>query len=81
MNSVPLQIQRRHELRPVEEVTFVQLSAETHRYRDAIRFYNDSQVVLQTLAVGIPFEVLSLRVNELEPELQAEVLLYPENAA
>ena len=47
------------ELRPVEEVTFVQLSAETYQHRDAIRFYNGSQVVLQTLAEGIPFEVLS----------------------
>ena len=81
MNSVPLQIQRSQELRPVEEVTFVQLSAETYQHRDAIRFYNGSQVVLQTLAEGIPFEVLSLSVDELDPEPEAEVLVYPKKAA
>jgi hypothetical protein len=81
MNGVPAPMQRSHFLRPVEDVTFVQLSAETYQYRDAIRFDNGSRVVLQSLAEGIPFEVLALDVEELEPQPEASVLLYPERAA
>jgi hypothetical protein len=76
MSRVPEQMQRRHGLRSVENVTFVQLSADAYRYRDAIRFDNGSLLVLQTLAAGMPFEVLSLDVDEREPE----PAVYPERA-
>jgi hypothetical protein len=76
MNRVPEQMQRNHALRPVEEVGFVQLSADAYRYRDAIRFDNGCQVVLQTLAEGIPFEVLSLDMGEREPQPEAQTLVY-----
>jgi hypothetical protein len=68
MSRVPERMQRSHGLRSVEEVTFVQLSADAYRFRDAIRFDNGCPVVLQTLAEGISFEVLSLDVEEREPE-------------
>jgi len=78
MNRVPEQMQRNNALQPVEEVTFVQLSAEAYRYRDAIRFDNGCRVLLQNLAEGLPFEVLSLDIEEREPEPEARILVCPE---
>ena len=80
MSRVPDHMQRSQALQPVEDVTFVQLSADAYRYRDAIRFDNGCKVVLQTLGEGIPFEVVSLDVAEPEPEPLAGILVYPEAA-
>jgi hypothetical protein len=80
MSRVPEQMQRSQALHPSEDVTFIQLSADAYRYRDAIRFDNGCKVVLQTLGEGIPFEVVSLDVAEPEPEPLAGVLVYPEAA-
>jgi len=80
MSRVPDQMQRSQALHPVEDVTFVQLSADAYRYRDAIRFDNGSKVVLQTLGEGIPFEIMSLDLAEPEPEPLAGILVYPDAA-
>jgi hypothetical protein len=73
MRSVPENLRKGYDLRCVEDVTFVQLSADAYRYRDAIRFVNGRKETLQALSEGIPFEVLSLDVSE--PELQPEALI------
>ena len=80
MSRVPNQMQRSQALNPSEDVTFVQLSADAYRYRDAIRFDNGCKVVLQTLGEGVPFEVVSLDIAEPEPEPLAGVLVYPDAA-
>jgi len=80
MGRIPDQMQRSQALRPVEDVTFVQLSADAYRYRDAIRFDTGCKLVLQTLGEGIPFEVVSLDLAEPEPEPLAGVLVYPDAA-
>ena len=80
MSRIPDQMQRSQALRAVEDVTFVQLTAEPFRYRDAIRFDNGCKVVLQTLGEGIPFEVVTLDLAEPDPEPVAGVLVYPEAA-
>jgi hypothetical protein len=80
MSRIPEPMQRSQALHPEEDVTFVQLSAEAFRYRDAIRFDNGCKVVLQTLAEGIPFDVVSLDVAEPEPEPVAGILVYPDAA-
>ena len=80
MNRVPDQMQRHQALNSSEDVTFVQLSADAFRYRDAIRFDNGCKVVLQTLGEGVPFEVVSLDLAEPEPEPLAGVLVYPDAA-
>jgi hypothetical protein len=80
MSRIPDKMQRSQGLHPVEDVTFVQLSAEAFQYRDAIRFDNGRKVVLQTLAEGIPFEVVSLDVAEPEPEPIDGILVYPDAA-
>jgi hypothetical protein len=78
MSQVPDRAQKSYSLRQVEEVTFVQLTADAFRYRDAIRFDNGRQKLLQTLAEGILFQVLWLDVEERAPET---VNLVPERAA
>jgi hypothetical protein len=50
-----------------EEVTFVQLTAEPFRYRDAIRFNNGQEVLLQKLSDGLRMDVLSLVLAEETP--------------
>jgi hypothetical protein len=68
MTQVPQELQKAYGLNPVEVVTFTQSSADAFRYRDAIRFDTGSLRILQTLAEGLPFQVLSLDVEELAPE-------------
>jgi hypothetical protein len=74
MSRVPEKMQRGYELRPAEEVRFVQLSADVYQYRDAIRFDNGCQQILQSLPEGVPFEVISLDGEETQPEVDLQTL-------
>ena len=60
MNHIPEGLRGKFALQAVEDVTFVQLSADAYRYRDGIRFGNGKQVLLQEVTEGVHFEVLSL---------------------
>ena len=60
LNDIPKDLQRRFDVQATEEVTFVQLSAEAYQYRDAVRFRNGREVLLQCLRCGQHVEVLSL---------------------
>ena len=60
LHDVPERQQQRLGIRAEEEVTFTQLSAEAYRHRDAIRFANGRQVLLQTLTAGQRVEVRCL---------------------
>jgi len=51
-----------------EEVTFVQQSAEAYRYRDAVRFQNGREILLQQLRCSQRVDVLSLSSTEFEGE-------------
>src|SRR5712692_1652858 len=65
---VPKSLQRQFDVQATEEVTFVQLSAEAYQYRDAVRFRNGSEVLLQCLRCGQHVEVLSLCSGESREE-------------
>src|SRR6266852_4809916 len=58
--DIPQDLQLRFSLNATEEVIFVQQSAEAYRYRDAVRFQNGREVLLQRLRCGQQVEVLSL---------------------
>ena len=60
LRDIPTDMQRQLDVQATEEVTFVQLSAEAYRYRDAVRFRNGREVLLQQLKFGQRVEVLSL---------------------
>ena len=69
MNRIPEVLRRKFALQALEDVTFVQLSADAYCYRDAIQFRNGKQVLLQEITEGVRFEVLSLASSQ---EMEAE---------
>ena len=56
----------RHDLAvgPIEEVTFVQLSATPYQFRDAVRFTNGREIRLQELSEGMRVRVLKMSLPE-----------------
>ena len=66
--DIPKDLQRQFDVQATEEVTFVQLSAEAYQYRDAVRFRNGREVLLQCLRCGQHVEVLSLCSSESREE-------------
>jgi len=60
LHDIPRDVQRRFDVHATEEVTFVQVSAEAYRYRDAVRFRNGREALLQWLRCGQHVEVLTL---------------------
>ena len=76
MNHIPEVLRGKFALQAVEDVTFVQLSADAYRYRDGIRFRNGKQVLLQEITENVRFEVLSLASSQQGAE--AEPLRVPD---
>src|SRR2546425_5987042 len=68
LRDIPQDLQLRFSLNEIEEVTFVQRSAEAYQYRDAVRFQNGREVLLQRLRCGQRVEVLSLCSGERREE-------------
>jgi hypothetical protein len=64
VDGIPSPMQNQFGLGPREGVTFVQLTAESFRYRDAIRFQNGQEILLQKLSDGLRMEVMSLALAE-----------------
>jgi hypothetical protein len=67
VNGIPAPMQKQFGVGQREEVKFVQLTAEPFRYRDAIRFNNGREVILQKLSDGLRMDVLSLALVEETP--------------
>ena len=65
--DIPKNLQREYGVGEVEEVQFVQTSAEVNTYRDAVQFRNCRQVLLQQLREGQRVQVLSVAAEEFEP--------------
>ena len=70
LRDLPRYLQFRLQVGTVEEVTFVEQSAEAFSYRDAVRFCNGREILLQHLRCGQRVDVLSLSGAEEEAELQ-----------
>ena len=60
LHEIPEQLQKSLGLAEVEEVTFVEQSAQAYSHRDAVRFANGREILLQGLRCGQPVDVLSL---------------------
>ena len=58
--DIPKGLQQQFGFRGIEEVAFVQLSATPYQFRDAVRFNNGREILLQQLQCGQRMEVLSL---------------------
>lgn len=62
--GMPYDLQRELGASETEEVTFTQISANAHSYRDAIRLTNGREVLLQALREGQRVHVLDLSLAE-----------------
>ena len=67
LQAIPKRLQQDLNVAAVEEVTFVEQSADAFRYRDAVRFANGREILLQQLACGQRVRVLSLESAHSEP--------------
>jgi hypothetical protein len=64
LQDIPDRLQREFGVGPNEEVTFTQLTAQPYAYRDAVRFDNGREVLLQKLEPGQRAVVLRLALAE-----------------
>ena len=74
LSDIPKNLQRELSIGEIEEVEFVETTAEVNTYRDAVRFKNSRQALLQQLREGQRVHVLSIGVEEFEPAETAEWL-------
>ena len=64
LHDVPKRLQHSLAVGPIEEVTFVQLSATPYQFRDAVRFSNGREIRLQELSEGMRVRVLKMSLPE-----------------
>jgi hypothetical protein len=64
LHDIPERLQHDLAVGPIEEVTFVQLSATPYQYRDAVGFQNGRAIRLQELSEGMPVRVLKMSLPE-----------------
>jgi len=67
LRDIPKGLQRELGVGEVEEVQFIETTAEVNTYRDAVRFKNCRHVLLQQLREGQRVQVLSIGVEEFQP--------------
>ena len=68
LRDIPRSLRKQCDVGMTEEVTFVQLSATAFQFRDAVRFRNGQEILLQKLTEGIRVDVLALSSGEREHE-------------
>ena len=66
LKDIPKGLQRELGICETEEVKFVEISAEVNTYRDAVRFTNGRQLLLQALREGQRVTVLAMTPEEVE---------------
>lgn len=67
MHDIPANLQQQFNVSAMESVTFTQLHAEAFLHRDAVRFSNGNEVLLQKFKPGQLLDVVSLSLPEDEP--------------
>jgi hypothetical protein len=73
LRDIPKSLRKRSGVGITEEVTFAQLSATPYQFRDAVRFSNGREILLQILHCGQRVEVLSLSSGDFEREEHQKV--------
>jgi hypothetical protein len=73
LRDIPDRLQRALGLSEVEEVTFTQLTAEAYHFRDAVRFKNSKELLLQHLRDGQHVTALALPTDESTTERDVPV--------
>ncbi|HEY8461705.1 MAG TPA: hypothetical protein VIM99_15050 [Blastocatellia bacterium] len=70
LQDIPARLRRKLNVREEEEVVFTQLTAEANRHRDAVRFSNGREVLLQEFKEGQRAFVISLSLPDETPETE-----------
>lgn len=73
LHDIPARLRRKLKVREEEEVIFTQLSAEANKHRDAVRFRNGREVLLQELKEGQRAFVISVSLPDELPEREEAV--------
>ena len=68
LRDIPERLQEHIQVCEEEEVVFTQLTAATNCYRDAVRFSNGSEILLQRLDPGQRVQVLMLALEDATQE-------------
>jgi hypothetical protein len=68
LRDIPKDLQQQFGVRGTEEVAFLQLTATAYQFRDAVRFSNGRETLLQQLQCGQHVDVLSLSSSDFERE-------------
>ena len=74
LRDLPETFQRQFGVGASEPVTFVQLGAAAYEYRDAIRFKNGREVLLQRLSEGQQVHVLHFSLSDSREDEQYQRL-------
>ena len=74
LRDIPEHLQQRVGVTAVEEVTFVEQTLEAFRFRDAVRFANGKEILLQHLQRGQRVDVLRVcgSAEEIEPQVEEQ---------
>jgi hypothetical protein len=64
LRDIPQPLRQEFGLREEEEVTFTQITAAANSYRDAVRFSNGAELLLQRLQEGQRVAVICLEARE-----------------
>jgi hypothetical protein len=67
VRDIPKSLQRELCVGEIEEVEFVETTTQVNTYRDAVRFHNCRQILLQELREGQRVRVVSTTITEMEP--------------
>jgi hypothetical protein len=69
LRGIAPQVQKECAVGTDEEVSFTQVGGDAYHYRDAVRFSNGRELLLQRLAVGQRVDVLSIAMPEETPSV------------
>ena len=76
LRDIPSEIQKALQTQPAELVTFTQLTATPNAYRDAVRFQNGRELLLQELSEGQQVTIVDLAVTD-QPVAAARAFARP----
>ncbi len=68
LRDIPKDLQQQFGVGGTADVTFVQVSATPYQFRDAVRFSNGREILLQKLQCGQQVDMLSLSSADFERE-------------
>lgn len=77
LRDIPEEMQRSIRIGSSEEVVFTQLTAEVNTYRDAIRFGDGTEVLLQRLREGQRVRVLQLSLSNEPVPVEGHIMNSP----